>query len=193
MDRNDLIKNINLINLALSIILLFQGFKYYTVLNEPLNIPVIKETKHLNDPSKKPKEIGEEKILRSDYEMIYQKDLFRRSRSPLKKEEISKLSPPPFSKGKPQLSGTIILNDINLAFIKEIDDKKAKVYSLGGKISGFVIKDIKQGKVILAKGDQSVQINLMDPQKKRKTEPKKINKKQKRRKSPRRVRKRRSH
>ena len=190
MNRNYLIKNINLINLVLIVFIVFLGFKFSTVLKEPLNIPVITTTNNIKDTLKKPKIKKEKQIKPADYDIIFQKDLFRRSRSP--KKEISKTPPtPPFPEGKPQLFGTIIMSDVNIAFIKEIDHKKTKAYSLGDKISSFVITDIQEDKVTIAKGDQSIQMKLMDSQKIREKESKKIRKKQKRVKRPNRSRKRR--
>ncbi len=173
MDRHHFIKNLVLV--AITILL---GFKLYTVWTKPLEIPITTTVKQTAHPQRKIEEMHKKKVNESDYDIIYKKNLFRPSRSPIKKE--SNKPSPAFSGEKPQLFGTVIMDNENLAIIEDPSRKKTEVYSLDDTILGFVITDILKDKVILVKGGLSIQLKLRAA-KKFKPPKKKIRKKPRRR------------
>jgi hypothetical protein len=152
MDRGYFIKN-----LVLIVVIVVLGLKLYAVWTKPLKIPLSRTTIKTERYKDIPEVKKEKKLNEADYDIIYKNDLFRPSRSPVKKKQTH---PQPFPREKPQLFGTIIKGDENLAIIEDPSLKETKVYSLGDTISGLAITDILKDTVILGKGEQSIQLKL---------------------------------
>ncbi len=141
------------------------SFRLYKVWTSPLDIhptpykvqkkSLIEEKSIIESKEKKPNE--------ADYEIIVKKDLFRPSRSPVK--ITSKKLQSIFPKEKPQLFGTIIMNNQKFAIIEDRVTKKTGVYHVNDKVAGFIISDILVDKLILQKDGESIEVGLRDKKK----------------------------
>jgi len=112
----------------------------------------------------------------SNYNVIGQKNLFRPERrewvSPVnvenssqekKPEKAVRAKPPP----RLTLYGTIIYgDDVKIAIIKGAGSRgspeEKRNYRLGDEISGYKIKEIKEERVVLAKGEEVIELKLRE-------------------------------
>ncbi len=154
------------------------SFRLYKVWTNPLDIPTYKVQKKSLIDEKSIIESKEKISKKAAHEIIVKKDLFRPSRSPVK--IASKKFQSVFPKEKPQLFGTIIMNNQKLAIIEDRVTKKTGLYHVNDKVAGFIISDILMDKLILQKNGELIQIGLRD--KKKFKPPKRIRKPPKRRK-----------
>lgn len=95
----------------------------------------------------------------SSYDVIASKNLFHPSRSSINKKppEVTR----PVSKNDiPQLFGTIIMDDKKLAILEDQSTKKSILYKVNDSVSGFIVSQILENKVILKKGGESIEVNL---------------------------------
>lgn len=143
-----------LINLALLVIAVFLGFKLYKAFSKPLDIPLqasekIQRLKTEKSANAKP----ELNII--DYETIVQKDLFRPSRFTAPPEMSVPLE-------KPKLFGTIIMDSGKSAILEDPITKTKKLYNLNDSISGFIVSDIQEDKVIFLRGTEKIEVMLRE-------------------------------
>jgi len=99
----------------------------------------------------------------SSYDVIVSKNLFHPSRSMNKKPAEAAQ---PVSKNElPQLFGTIILKDKKLAILEDKSTKKSTLYKIDESVSGFVIAQILENKVVLQKDGELIEVNLREDKK----------------------------
>ncbi len=100
-----------------------------------------------------------------DFAIIANQNLFHPERKiPVEKPP----APPPPPKPELVLYGTLITDDLSLAYV---EDKKAplttpgrgkrlRVLKIGDALSGFVLKSIEPDKIVLVRGDEVMTVNL---------------------------------
>ena len=150
-------RNYFLINLLLILMITILGFKFYKVATErvALPAPAAAEAKQTRVPSVK----HAERTLNTDsYNVISDLDLFRPSRSPVKKGEV-KVEKGPL-KDPPKLFGTIILNELKTAILEDPDTKSTKNYRINDTVAGYVISDILEDKVVLQRDGENYEVKL---------------------------------
>jgi hypothetical protein len=134
--------------------------KLYNTWTKPLEIPVLASRKSPGADSKGTMSRQEKIVNESAYNIIVQKDLFRPSRTPVKKDTSS---PPVItSKEKPQLFGTTIMGELKSAILEDPTSKTTKLYHVNDSIGGFTISEIFENKVVLEKGGAKVVIKLRE-------------------------------
>lgn len=166
-----LLRNINLINIVLTVVLIF--FVNYAVL--PLfntgvkyTLPVVKKPTTDNTfEGEKPDQSQVPSPL--DYIIIAEQNLFHPERKiPVEEKEATPLQKPDFV-----LYGTLIADDISVAYL---EDMKSPVSTPGrGRrqvalkknetLSGFTLKEIETDKVLMVRGEETVIVYLDDPKK----------------------------
>lgn len=153
-------RSLFLINVILFTVIAFLGFKLYNTWKYPPEVTVTSaEVK--SEPKKMRPRTGEERVLNeSSYRIIVEQDLFRPSRTPVKEEtqKVAPLSP----KERPILFGTMIMPDQKFAILEDPSTKTSKIYFLNDSFSGFTVSDILEDKVVLTRGDESIEIKLRD-------------------------------
>jgi len=143
-----------LINLAFLVIAIFLGFKLYKAFSKPLDIPLQAGKKTQRLKTEKSTNTGPELNI-IDYEAIVQKDLFRPSRSAAPPEMSVPLE-------KPKLFGTIVMDSGKSAILEDPITKNTKLYNLNDSISGFIVSDIQEDKVILLRGTEKIEVRLRE-------------------------------
>ena len=162
------LRNINLLNiLILCAVLLFANYTVLPLFNMsvPLTLPSVK-----NPPVHKDEQPADIDVpLLADYTMIAEDNLFHPERKvPVDKADNQPLEHPEFV-----LYGTLITDDIRLAYLK---DRKAPLNTegrgerqiamkIGDTMSGYSLKEIYPDKVIMARGDDMVSVLVSDSQK----------------------------
>ncbi|MBI5676417.1 MAG: hypothetical protein HZC48_11430 [Nitrospirae bacterium] len=149
-------RNYFFINIILILIVSFLGLRFYKAIiykkDNPLNITVKKA-----EPDKI-KAAGEDKgIDKESLKVITEKDIFRSSRTASSSDANSTEMPP---KNPPTLFGTVIVGAEKTALLKEEAGKAAKMYRVNESISGYLIVDIQDDKVLLEAGGQTIEVKL---------------------------------
>src|SRR3990172_3324053 len=163
-----LLGNINLINILLTGVLLFLvNYMLLPFLNKSMQYspPMIKKSEEIDSGSdKEPDQTKTPSPL--DYAVIVEQNLFHPERKiPVEKKEAQPLPKPDFA-----LYGTLISDDIKLAFL---EDKKSPfstpgrgtrpvALQIGQTLSGYIVKKIYHEKVIMARGEEGIEIKVVD-------------------------------
>ena len=158
-----MLRNYFLINLILLIIVGMLGLRLYKTWVKPLDIAAQKtpqqtqKDKNISE-DKKTEEKKELSFNEKVYNVIVQNDLFRPSRSAPQVEEISLQ----FFANPPKLYGTIIMGNDKSAILEDPNTKTTRLYSLNDLFGGFTISDIQDNKVVLSRGDKSIEVKLRE-------------------------------
>jgi hypothetical protein len=168
-----ILKQINLMNLllmgiiaALSVYILPSVFnlKVNYTLPPPKTVAEDQEVKAM--PRQMPS-IGE-------YAIIAEQNIFHSERKiPAEKKDDQLLPKPEFV-----LYGTLITGEAKLAFLEDLKapystagrGKRQKTLQLGANLSGYILKEIYHDKVIMAKGEEGIEVKLVGKQKVKATE-----------------------
>jgi len=166
-----LLSNINLLNIILTVLLFFLvNFMLLPFLNKSFHysLPII--VKH-----EKPESGVDNKTELTktpspfDYAIIAEQNLFHPERKIPVKESQS-LPRPDFV-----LYGTMISGDINIAYMEDKKSpyttvgrgKRQKILKLGHTLSGFVLNDIQHDNVVMVRGEERIEVKLINPQHKK--------------------------
>ena len=158
-----MLRNYFLINLILLIIVGVLGLRLYKTWIKPLDIAAQKTLQQTQKDKKisehkKTEEKKELSFNETVYNVIVQNDLFRPSRSAPQVEEISLQ----FFANPPKLYGTIIMGNDKSAILEDPNTKTTRLYSLNDLFGGFTISDIQDNKVVLSRGDKSIEVKLRE-------------------------------
>ena len=147
-------RNYFFINIILILIVSFLGFRFYKAVmykkDDPVNITVKKA-----EPGKIPAAGEEQGINKESLKVITDKDIFRPSRT----SSLLAVNSRPL-KNPPTLFGTIISGAEKKALLKEDAGKTAKMYRIKESVSGYLITDIQDDKVLLEAGGQTIEVKL---------------------------------
>jgi hypothetical protein len=146
------------VNVVLFIIIGLLGIKLYKTWSKPLEIPITAAREKSVADTQGIASLEEKVVKESAYDVIVQKDLFRPSRTPVKKDTSSSLAIN--TNEKPQLYGTTIMGDVKTAILEDPSTKTTKLYYVNDQIGGLTVSDILESKVVLKKGDSTVEIKL---------------------------------
>jgi hypothetical protein len=169
MTANKILRNIHLLNLALSaVILTFAYFLLFPLTEMPVTyfIPLVKE-------GALGKKTGAELPLQQtpnpmEYTLIAEQNLFH----PERKIPPEKMAEAPLPKPEFVLYGTLITPDLGIAYME--DKKSAPVTTPGrGKrqtavkkgesLSGFILKELHNDRVVMNRGEETMIVYLNDP------------------------------
>jgi hypothetical protein len=92
-----------------------------------------------------------------------------------KVEKKEEKAAPPLPKPEIVLYGTLISDDLSLAYIEDVSSpitspgrgKRVRVIKKGADIGGFILKEIKSDMIVLVRGEEIMTVNLAYPIKKR--------------------------
>jgi hypothetical protein len=102
-----------------------------------------------------------------DYTMIAEENLFH----PERKIPVEKKEEQPLPKPDIVLYGTLITDDISLAYIEDLKapfstpgrGKRQTALRKGDTISGFTLKDVEADKILMVRGEEMMLVYLIDP------------------------------
>lgn len=168
MQFKKILRNINLLNILLIVIAVsFAGYWLSPLLAAKIKyaLPVAKKSAEVK---------GEEKTSQpqapsvTEYAMISEENLFHPERRipPEKKTEEAPLPKPDFV-----LYGTLIADDIKLAYLEDLKaprstagrGKRHTALRKGDTMSGFTLKEIETDKVVMARGEEKMIVPIIDP------------------------------
>jgi hypothetical protein len=163
-----ILKNINILNIILiSAVIAFAAYSVFPTLEMKVKyaLPSAKNIEGAED-----KEPGELKIPSlTQYTVIADENLFHPERRipPEKKEE------PPLPKPEFVLYGTMISDDLSLAYLEDMKaprntpgrGKRQVALKKGDSMSGFILKEIDPDKITMVRGEEKLIVAMNDPQK----------------------------
>ncbi|MEW6001770.1 MAG: hypothetical protein AB1638_03865 [Nitrospirota bacterium] len=102
----------------------------------------------------------------SDYTMISEENLFH----PERKIPVEKKEEPPLPKPEFVLYGTLITDNISLAYLEDLKapystpgrGKRQTALKKGETMSGFVLKEVETDKIVMVRGEDMMVVNLID-------------------------------
>jgi hypothetical protein len=151
-------RNYFVINVILLVAIALLGFRFHSILATPLEIPDAPSSVDSGALKIKTSLSGRKGVGEDSFDVISEKNLFSPSRTASKaaKEEPQ----PTVDTSKFQLFGTTIMTHKKFALLEDPESKKTKLYYLNDRIAGFTVSDISEDKVILKKGDESIELRL---------------------------------
>ncbi len=167
-----ILKNINVINIILILVLVLFLFKvvlpaYRSDITPipPVTDKSVSEDTRIEEPSKK------ELPQPSDYSVIAENNLFH----PDRKLVISKGEDQPVQKPDFVLYGTLITGDVKVAYIEDIKSpytsqgrgKRQRALHIGEELSGYTVSEIYNEKIVMVRGDEIIEVRVIDSSKQR--------------------------
>jgi len=149
--------NYVLINFSLAVIVVLLGVKLQHVLTTHIEIPAKPASQSQLRHERKIRRTADHTDSRS-YDIVAAGNLFNPSRSAMEKPVQG--SPPVSKKDLPQLFGTVIMGDERLAILEDRSARKTSLYKVNDSVSGFVLSRILEDRVILQRGDDSLEVKL---------------------------------
>lgn len=168
-----IIKNINLLNIVLmATIAVFANYFLFPLLDLHVKytLPSPKET--IEEKEEKTVEAQPPQPL--EYTIIAEQNIFHPERKiPVEKKDEKSLPKPEFV-----LYGTIITGDTRLAFIDDTKSpqtspgggKRQSALHLGSSLSGFTLSEVYEDKVVMARGEERIEVMVLDSAKSRAVE-----------------------
>jgi hypothetical protein len=178
-----LLKNINVINIILTLGLII--FFFVVVLPsyraDVTTLPATMDKSAMDDtgveePPKK------EVPPPSDYSVIAENNLFH----PDRKLVVSKDGNQPLQEPEFVLYGTVLTGDVKVAYMEDLKSpyttqgrgKRQRALHIGEELSGYIVSKIYKNRVVMVRGDEKIEVNLLDSTHKRETVTKILPKKQ---------------
>lgn len=167
-----ILRNINLLNIVLTgVIVLVTGYAI---------LPYKTKTRYTLSAAKAMVEGREEKTVNVlspsplEYTVIAEQNLFHPSR----KIPVGKKDERPEVKPEFVLYGTLITDSASLAFMEDKRSpyasagrgKRQRALSLGATLSGYTLKEIHHDRVVMVKGEERVEVRVLDSKKVRAAE-----------------------
>lgn len=170
MGFNSILRHFNLLNIALLSAAVFLG----SYILPPLFNADVK----YNPPSPKKaeksssgEETGNTSPSPQEFSVVAERNLFHPSRSIPPVVVAEAPAPPPLPKPDFVLYGTMISGDDKLAFIEDKKApgtaKKQRSLHLGSALSGFTLTEVYQDKVVMERGDEKLEVRILDSAKSR--------------------------
>ena len=164
-----LYKNINIINILLTITLvLFILYGVLPLLDADIEYtmpPLSEGSAEAPDKSKEPSVT--KTAFQSDYISITERNLFHPDRKiPEPVIEETAVARPEFV-----LYGTMMIGDVKIAYMEDMNSpistpgrgKRQKAVSKGDRLSGYILDEVYQDRVLMVKEDDSIEVNIIDP------------------------------
>ena len=159
-------RNINLLNIMLiAAIIILANYTILPMFNMSFTYTLPAGKKIISDKDEKPDEAHIPSP--SDYMIIAEENLFHPERKiPVEKKAEQALPKPEFV-----LYGTLITDDLRLAYLEDLKapysspgrGRRQTVLKIGGTLSGFTVKEIGTDQIVMVKGEESLVVNVIDP------------------------------
>lgn len=172
-----ILKNVNLLNLLLTALLIYSANPLLASLNVKVDIKPFTEVNKGSVFMKDDQSLSDEHpTLKtsslSEYALIGEKNLFHPERRIVEKEEQKKQTVRP----NVIFYGSLITDTTRLAFIEDANaphatpgrGKRQRVLKVGDSLSGYTLKEIQHDRVVLAYGEDIMTVNVMEQSKRKK-------------------------
>ncbi len=164
-------KNITLLNTLLaSIIILMSQYSVLPLLNMHTKYVLPSQKKAVKEEKGTP--VQSNTPSPSDYNVIAEENLFHPERKipPENKDE-----PPPLPKPDVLLYGTLITDNTSVAYVEDLKSlrntpgrgRRQTALKKGDSLSGFTIKEISVDSIVMVRGDETMTVSVLDPQKRK--------------------------
>ena len=163
-------RNINLLNIILiTAIIILANYTVLPMFNMNIRYTLPAGKKTIGDTDEKP---AEGRIPSpSDYMIIAEENPFH----PERKIPVEKKAEQPLPKPEFVLYGTLITDDISLAYLEDLKaphstqgrGRRQTVLKIGDIMSGFTVKEIEADTIVMVRGDEKITIPISDPSHKR--------------------------
>jgi len=160
------LRNINLLNiLLLAIVVVFALRVFMPALYQDIRY-LLPHAKKNTGPEKEPL-LQQNMPSLSDYMVISEENPFH----PERKIPVEKKVEQPLPKPEFVLYGTLITDDLKMAYIEDLKaprstsgrGKRQVALKQGDSLSGFSLKEIEAGKVVMVRGDDRIIVPIIDP------------------------------
>ncbi len=166
-----MLSNINVVNIVLAAILIAMSYSMLLPLfgkSAKLTLPAPKK-QAVATAAKADKPAESKSPSPSDFFLIAEQNLFH----PERKIPVEKKEAPPLPKPEFVLYGTLLLDDLRVAYMEDrkapqnapTRGKKQIPLKQGEALSGFVLKEVQPDKVVMVRGDEKIDVHLDDPSK----------------------------
>ncbi len=172
-----ILKNVNLLNLLLTALLIYSANPLLASLNVKVDIKPFTEVNKGSVFMKDDQSLSDEHPTLetpslSEYALIGEKNLFHPERRIVEKEEQKKQIVRP----NVIFYGSLITDTTRLAFIKDANaphatpgrGERQRVLKVGDSLSGYTLKEIQHDRVVLAYGEDIMTVNVMEQSKRKK-------------------------
>jgi hypothetical protein len=163
-------RNISLVNIMLiAAVIILANYIILPMLNMSVKYtPSLGKKTIVADKDEKPAEIHIDTPSPSDYTMIAENNLFH----PERKIPVEKKEEKPLPKPDIVLYGTLITDDISLAYLEDLKapystpgrGKRQTALRKGDTMSGFTLKGVEADKIVMVRGDEQMTVYVRDPQ-----------------------------
>ena len=167
MQIKRLIRNINMLNVALLTGALFFAFYFFFPaldITAGFTLPAVK--KSVTEKEETGTEIRIPSV--TEYVKISEENLFHPERKiPVEKKADQQQQPLP----KPEfvLYGTLITDDLRLAYMEDLKaprnspgrGKRQTALKKGDTLSGFTVKEIEADRIVMARGEESIDVKVL--------------------------------
>ena len=160
-----IIRNINVLNILLiSVIIMSISYSLFPLLDIKVKYTLPTPKKTVEDTKEKAVQTQTPSI--AEYTMIAEENLFHPERKiPVEKKEEKPLPKPDFV-----LYGTLITDDISLAYLEDLKapqstpgrGKRQTALRKGDTMSGFTLKEIGPENIVMVRGEEKMIVNLND-------------------------------
>ncbi len=164
-----ILSNFNVVNIALAAVLIvFANNMFLPLLGKSTKF-VVPSAKQVAPAPTAEKSAESKSPSPSDYFIIAEQNIFHPDRKiPVEKKEAAPLPKPDFV-----LYGTLILDDLRVAYMEDrkapqnapTRGKKQIPLKPGETLSGFTLKEMDADKVVMVRGEERLTVNLTDPSK----------------------------
>jgi hypothetical protein len=163
-------RNINLLNITLiTAVIILANYTVLPMFNMSIKYTLPAGKKIISDKEEKP--AASHIPSPADYTMIAEENLFHPERKiPAEKKDDQSLPKPEFV-----LYGTLITDDLRLAYIEDLKapystlgrGKRQKTMHVGDSLSSYTLREVYHDRIVMVRGDDRVEISLLDPQHKK--------------------------
>ena len=160
-----IMRNINVLNILLiSVIIMSISYSLFPLLDIKVKYTLPTPKKTVEDTKEKAVQTQTPSI--AEYTMIAEENLFHPERKiPVEKKEEKPLPKPDFI-----LYGTLITDDISLAYLEDLKapystpgrGKRQTALRKGDTMSGFTLKEIGPENIVMVRGEEKMIVNLND-------------------------------
>jgi hypothetical protein len=166
-----LLRSINVLNLLLGAVLLLVVGYLLVPLSRANTLPLVQKAKPAaKQPAPQPT-AEEPQSAAADYVIISERNLFH----PERIIPVEKKAEPPLPKPDFVLYGTLIDGETKIAFMDDLKasyttpgrGKRQHVIAQGGNLSGFVLSEVHNKTVVMARGEEKITVLLEDKLNKR--------------------------
>jgi len=160
-----IIRNINVLNILLiSVIIMSISYSLLPLLDIKVKYTLPNAKKTVEDTKEKAVQTQTPSVV--EYTMIAEENLFHPERKiPVEKKEEQPLPKPEFV-----LYGTLITDDISLAYLEDLKapqstpgrGKRQTALRKGDTMSGYTLKEVEAEKIVMVRGDDKMIVALND-------------------------------